>query len=174
MASLFISILSLIIASILPIRTLLQERKGLKVNILSIAKLPFPSKRLHLNTIFINHSKLPISISGVKIITKIDGENLTRYARFLEHRAAHTTKKSKEAEEINKRIDTTPIPFKIDTFGSIYALITFDLLNINTNDFLNDTTYIEFQTSRGTLNQKYYLKEKKTINIIDMLDFPNK
>lgn len=171
MTTFYISILSLIIASILSIRTLIQEWKGLKVNILSIAKLPFTAKRLHLNTIFINHSKLPISISGVKITTTIDGESVVRYARFLEHRAAHTTKRTRETEEINKRIDTTPIPIKIDTFGSIYALITFDLLDVDADVFLNDTTYVEFQTSRGTLKQKYYLDKIKTINIIDMLDF---
>ena len=167
-----LSILSFLLALFLFIRTILQERKNIDIKIINVALLPFDSKRIHINVLITNKSKNPISISGVKITSIINYKKVTRYARNLTHRAAHTTKRNDNGDyQITQEINTDPIPIQLDGFGARYSLITFDLIDIYESEFLNDSTFVEFTTSRGYIKQEFHLKNYKNIKVTDLLDF---
>ncbi|WP_404803318.1 hypothetical protein [Mammaliicoccus sciuri] len=166
-AAFIISIISILINIIMAIRTLLSERKNVDVEVINQAYLD-NIKRVHFNMIFTNKSKNPISITGISISSMINSKEVIRYGRHLKHRVAHTTIKG----EIKQEIINTTIPFSIDSYGAIYALITIDLLEYKTNEFLNENSYLTINTSRGQLKDRIYTKDIKVIDTIDMLDFP--
>ncbi|AMG19044.1 hypothetical protein QI334_08515 [Staphylococcus saprophyticus] len=167
--ALIISIISILITIFITVRNLLAERKNVKVEIINQAYL-INIKRVHLNVIFTNKSKNPISITGLSITSQIKDKIITRYGRYLKHEVAHTAKNG----EIKQEITNTTIPISIEPYGAIYALITIDLIDHKNEEFLNDSSYITIYTSRGKLKDYIYTKNIKKIDAISMLDFPNK
>lgn len=165
--ALIISIISIVITIFMTIRNLLAERKNVNVEIINQAYLP-NIKRIHLNVIFTNKSKNPISITGLEITTQIENKAITRYARYLKHKVAHTTVKG----DVNQEIINTTIPISIESYGAVYALVTVDLIDYKVDEFLNDHSYIRIYSSRGKLSDYIYTKDIKKIDTIDMLDFP--
>lgn len=165
--SFIISLISIFITLFMTIRTLLTERKNLEVEVINRVTSP-NKKRVHLNIIFTNKSKNPISITGVSITSNINGKSITRYGRYLQHRVAHTTIKG----ELTQEITNTTIPISIESYGAIYSLVTLDLIEYQSENFLNENSYITINTSRGKLKEHIYTKDLEVIKFTEMLDFP--
>ncbi|MGX8791837.1 hypothetical protein ACW0TQ_08655 [Oceanobacillus sp. M60] len=166
--ALVISIISISITIFMAVRTLYMERMNLNVEVLNQASLPH-IKRVHLNMFFTNKSKNPISISSISIHSIVNGEDKTRFARFLRHRVAHTTTR----KEITQEIINDTIPISIESYGAVYGLITIDLIDYNVEAFINETSFLEIYTSRGKYKKNISINNIDKISIIDLLDFPN-
>ncbi|GEM_PF-5355559 len=166
-----ISVVSLIISLTLFIRTLLQEKTNMSIEIINVAIASVNSKKIHVNVMFTNKSKNPITITSAKIETTINHQQVVRYARYLTYRAAHNTiRTNNKSEVVNQEIYTDPIPIRIESYGARHSLITFDLIDIKEKDFTNNSTFIEFTTSRGNINQIFRLKNYKKTLITKFLD----
>lgn len=168
--SIIISILSLIISIILLLRTVIQEQTKINIDFINYTLLNDNSKKVQLNLIITNESKLPVSISAVKATSYINYIKTIRYGRNTKARIVYT--QSSKTNEIKQEIFSDPIPIKIDSYGSVYAYVSIDLIDVKASDFLNDNAYVEFISSRGPIKQLYYFKNYPKISTMDMLDFP--